>query len=428
MAVMLALAACAKIAPPPGGPEDRSPPKLVATRPESLAIIPDFHGSVELRFSEVVSEGASASQGLGTSDLERVVILSPTNQVPTVSWKRDRITVHPREGWKPNRVYRVELLAGLFDLRQNRSDSGVVITFTTGAPVPSARLQGQAIDWVGDKLARGALIEAVLQPDSLVYRAVADSAGRFSLSPLPRGEYLIFAVIDQSRNRRRDPREAFDSVRVGADSSVVPALWIVPHDTVGPRIQAITPNDSVSATVTFTLHLDPYQRIDTSVVRLSLLPDSTPVPVRSLLPKAADDSIQALLAPPPRPDSLHPPAQDSLKAGKRPPSTPAREAKRPAADTTQTGRLLRQRPVLTDRLVLRAGGALTPGAKYLLQIDGIRSVNGVASQPHAALTIPVPKAAKPAESGPATPGDSLPPKTGPDSTRADSAAAIPGAR
>ncbi|MGH7703184.1 MAG: Ig-like domain-containing protein, partial [Gemmatimonadales bacterium] len=374
---------------------------------------------------------ASASLGLGTSDLERLVILSPTNQVPTVSWKRDRITVHPREGWKPNRVYRVELLPGLFDLRQNRSDSGAVITFTTGAPLPTGGLRGQAIDWVGQKLGRGALIEAVLQPDSLIYRAVADSSGRFSLTPLPRGEYLVYAVIDQVRNLRRDPREAFDSVRVGADSTVVPALWIVPHDTLGPRIQAITPNDSVSATVAFTMSLDPYQRMDTSAFHLSRLPDSTPVPVRWLLPKATYDSIQALVGPPPpppppRPDSLHPPPTDSLKAGKKPsPSIPPRPVRRPAADTTLGHRLLSQRPPLTDRLVLRALSGFTPGAKYLLEIDGIRSVNGVAAPAHAALAIPVPKAVKPAEAGPATPADSLPPKPSPDSTKADSAAAPP---
>ena len=74
--------------------------------------------------------------------IERLVILSPSSRVPAVSWKRSRITVHPREGWRPNTVYRVELLPGVADLRNNRSQNGRVITFTTGAPLPTATSAG----------------------------------------------------------------------------------------------------------------------------------------------------------------------------------------------------------------------------------------------------------------------------------------------
>ena len=64
---------------------------------------------------------------------------SPTTEEPKVDWKRSRITVKPREGWRPDRVYRVELLPGVMDLRNNRSDERRVLTFTTGAPVPTRR-------------------------------------------------------------------------------------------------------------------------------------------------------------------------------------------------------------------------------------------------------------------------------------------------
>ena len=46
------------------------------------------------------------------------------------------LTVKPKEGWRPNRVYRVQLLPGLTDLRQNPSREGAVLTFSTGAPRP----------------------------------------------------------------------------------------------------------------------------------------------------------------------------------------------------------------------------------------------------------------------------------------------------
>ena len=68
---------CARMEPPPGGPPDIAPPQLVATRPDSLASIPNFKGDVEFQFDEVISEGGSPNQGAGTGDLEKLVILSP---------------------------------------------------------------------------------------------------------------------------------------------------------------------------------------------------------------------------------------------------------------------------------------------------------------------------------------------------------------
>ncbi len=82
--------ACAKMEPPPGGPPDLAPPQLVAVRPESLREIPGFSGNVEFRFDEVISEGGSPSQGAGTGDLERLIILSPTTRVPRGSLATER--------------------------------------------------------------------------------------------------------------------------------------------------------------------------------------------------------------------------------------------------------------------------------------------------------------------------------------------------
>jgi hypothetical protein len=261
-ALLLLAAACARVEAPPGGPPDVTPPRLVAVHPDSLAVLPDFDGDVVFQFSEVISEGTAPNQGAGTGELERLVILSPSPKVPEVRWRRTRITVRPREGWVPNRVYRVQLLPGVTDLHSNRSSSGAVLTFTTGAAAPAATLRGTVTDWTNGAPARGALVEAVLMPDSLVYRAIADSSGGFSVGPLPKGDYVVYGVIDQNRNNRRDPREAWDSARVALDTAAVAELWTFPHDTIGPRIQSATVVDSLTASLAFSQPLDPAQRLD----------------------------------------------------------------------------------------------------------------------------------------------------------------------
>ncbi|MGH7658643.1 MAG: Ig-like domain-containing protein, partial [Gemmatimonadales bacterium] len=257
---VILLAGCARIEPPPGGPPDFTAPVLISTTPDSLAVLPGFDDDVEFQFNEVISEGSTPSQGLGTSDLERVILLSPTTSVPEVRWKRDRLVVHPREGWQADRVYRIQLLPGIRDLRRNRLDSGTVVTFTTGAPLPDAVLTGTVVDWVAAAPARGALVEAVLQPDSLVYRVLADSAGDFRLGPVPAGQYVVYGIIDQNNNRQRDARESFDSASVELDTTAATRLWTFPHDTTGPRATAVQASDSMTITVTMSAPLDPAQR------------------------------------------------------------------------------------------------------------------------------------------------------------------------
>jgi hypothetical protein len=386
----LAIAACAKMEPPPGGPPDRVPPGLVATIPESLAVLPDFSGDVEFLFNETVSEGGSPNMGLGTGDLEKLIILSPSERVPKVRWKRSRITVRPAEGWRPNTVYRVQLLPGVMDIRRNRYDSTRVVTFTTGAPLPELHLTGQVWDWTSARPAAAALVVAILLPDSLQYRMLADSAGKFDFGPLPSGDYLVYGAIDQNKNIRLDRREAWDSMPMPRDSTAVPELWVFPHDSVGPRLSKTEVKDSLSATLTFTQPLDPSQRFAPGAVRVLLLPDSVAVEVLSILPKTEHDSL------------YRPPLSDSAAA--LVPKPPANPATPPAADTVKPART-----PLNSILLLRVAEMWRPGSTYVVEIDSIRNANGAAADARGPLEVPEVKVDSTAASTDSTaaPGDSL---------------------
>lgn len=383
-ACILSALACAKIEPPPGGPPDLTPPHLVATRPDSLTQTASFSGDAEFRFDEVISEGGSANQGLGTGDLEKLVILSPAVRFPRVQWRRTRITVRPGEGWKPNRVYRVELLPGVTDLRRNVSKEGKVLTFTTGAPLPDRVLEGLVVDWTTNRPAPQALVEALLEPDSLPYRSLTDSSGRFSFGPLPKGDYLVKGVLDQNHDFRPGEREAFDSIRISTKDSVtkVGELWAFVHDTTPMRIRAITAVDSVSATVEFSQLLDPRQHFDSTAVSLRLLPDSSPVKFVSILPKPIDDSLNAKAAA----------ARDTTAKDTTLRERPGiRELQGPGAQARareEANKPLTSRPRLTDQLVLRVAQPWKPEAKYELELRGVRNVSGVAGDAKGVLATP----------------------------------------
>ena len=89
-AIALGIIACAKIEPPPGGPPDALPPGLVATIPESMAVLPDFSGDVEFIFNETVSEGGSPNMGLGTGDRGKLRIPEPSEPIPALRGKPRR--------------------------------------------------------------------------------------------------------------------------------------------------------------------------------------------------------------------------------------------------------------------------------------------------------------------------------------------------
>jgi hypothetical protein len=401
LTALSALTACARIEPPPGGPPDRAPPRLIATRPDSFATLAAFRGVAEFQFDEVISEGGTPNRGEGTGGLEKLVILSPTTRVPEVRWRRSRITVRPKEGWQPNRVYRVQLLPGVTDLRNNRSQQGAVLTFTTGAPRPQNTLKGIVVDWSTSRPAPGALVVASLLPDSLAYRGVADSSGRFSLGPLPNGDYVVTGVLDQNQNQTQDSREAYATGRLPRGRSDIGELWTFVHDTAAPRIQTVTVDDSVSATVAFSQKLDPRQRLTPQDARLRVLPDSVPTAIASILPKPVDDSLNRRGT---RPDTT---ARDTLKTDSL---TPRPTPRQPTRERTPRAAALTSRPPLFDQLVLRVPRPWRPGTRMVLELRGLKNVSGVVGNPVGVVAIPE----KPKPTG----KDSLRTRNRTDSTRA----------
>jgi hypothetical protein len=247
-----------------------------------------------------------------------------------------------------------------------------VITFTTGAPLPTTTLTGRVVDWSTGRPAQNALIEALLTPDSLPYRGLADSAGNFSLGPLPAGDYLVTGVIDQDRNREVGLREAFDSVRVPKGRTKVGDLWAFEHDTTPPRATTVTIGDSVSANLELSQSLDPRLKLQPRNASVWVLPDSNPVKVVSVLPKPLDDSLHA--QQPAKPDTA-----------RKAPAAPG--ARRPARPEPGGGQVT-GRPPLSNRLVVRVASPWKPGGRYAIEVRGVRNVSGTSADVRGTLAVP----------------------------------------
>jgi hypothetical protein len=396
-------AACARTGDPPGGPPDVKPPAIIGVYPESGAVVPDLHGDAVIQYDEVIDEmggGGSAGAGSSASGLATRVLLSPTRGAYKVSWHRSSIHVKPVEGWKAGRVYHLEVLTGITDLRRNITKERRTIVFSTGPPVPQGHLDGTVVQWVEQRILGAGLVRVQLLPDTIAYLAVTDSAGHFRLDALPPGKYLVYAIVDQNNNRQRDRREPYDSAVVTLDSTASLVLWTFAHDSIGPRVRQVDAIDSITARLTFSAPLDPALPLDSLGLRVLALPDSTPVRVARLYSNADYDSLAAReravaesiraandttkkAAPQPR-DTTRDTTTDTTRRGPR-------VAPTPPVDTSALHALLRQRPVPQDKFVMRFESPLKPDSKYFVEVRGARNLNGARADGHTVLVVPKPK-------------------------------------
>jgi hypothetical protein len=414
-AVVAGAGACASPGVPPGGPERRTPPRVVRVTPESGAVNVRPR-EVVFEYDAVVSEtprggGATGGGAGGTSGLEALVTVSPRSGSVAVDWRRERIAVRPRRGFRPNVTYTVTVLPGIQDLRNNVRDTATIAVFSTGGPIARGSVRGVVYDWTNNRPAARAVVEATAA-DSTVFFAVADSAGRFVVPNIPAGAYLVRGTVDVNLNRTADPREAFDTARAaaGATGPAPPrtpadtggvALYAFAHDTLPPRLTGVASSDSVTLRLTFDRPLRPEQPF-AGRVRV-VASDSTAQTVRSVLTAAAADSIAQGAAR----------TAQQASGGDSAANAPRRGAGAPGEPAAQPPRL--GRPVPPTELVVRVAAPLRPNTVYRVRASDLRSLSNVVGTSERTFTTPraapAPRPAAPRAAPPA-PRPAAPPPPG----------------
>lgn len=431
------VAGCARQSAPPGGPEDRRPPVVVRTIPDTFATVTEpFRGPVRFLFDERISERVSSGS------LDDAVLVSPRTGAVRVEHGRQGISVTVAGGFKPDLVYRVTLLPVISDLFNNQLRDPFELVFSTGAPLIPSAVAGIAWDRTNGEGVAGLSVEAVT-PDSTVYVSDTDSAGIYVFRYLPPGRYVITAFDDQNRNGERDPMETTgtrslllngpDTVTSGMD------IPVLKPDTTPARLTAVTPMDSVTVLLDFDHFLDPNPPTQPSVdIQLQepeegdtlpvLRPSRIPVVTRVFQTReytawreelqdsfATLDSLEAAerareararraheAADTARPAEA-PPVLDTLVAGaaadttgaegaaeaqpparRLPPalpgSTPAPGSRVGGVSQPGSGRAPSTpdgSPLPDRRLVVRLDTALVPNVGYRLSINGVVTLNGV---------------------------------------------------
>jgi hypothetical protein len=264
------------------------------------------------------------------------------------------------------------MLRGLADIRGNVRNTGATTFFSTGGAVPHTRVTGTVFDWVAGTPANGALVEALVPPDTIhPYVGVVDSVGRFAIEHLPTTQYTVRAYLDRNKNLSIDPSEPWDSTIVNLTDSARVNLLIFVHDTVPPRIREIRQTDSTTLRVAFDRPIDPAQALTVSNFAV-IGPDSAPIPITRAGPPPADTTTPVRAPVPARSQ----------------PSPPRGQAPGPPPDTTPPPKMSKPSPV--SEIELKLSRQLVPKTVYRVRAIGIRGLLGRSGDSERTYTVPAP--------------------------------------
>ncbi len=187
---------CAGQLPPPGGPEDKTPPEVLLTDPSPGTL--RFHADViKIKFSKNVSP----------LSVEQSVFLSPNLGQLSYDWGWSDVEIHFVDSLRPNTTYILTIGTDAEDTHHNKLVHAFALPFSTGDKIDSAGVSGRVYDsnpsgvmifaYKLDGRLADTLSPSRTKPDFLTQTG---KDGTFALTNLAAGTYRIFAIHDQYRN------------------------------------------------------------------------------------------------------------------------------------------------------------------------------------------------------------------------------------
>lgn len=249
-ALALLGAACARIVPPTGGPEDRSAPRVLAVAPDSAAVRVPLDTPVRLTFSE----------SMDRSSVRDWLQITPWPGRLQCAWEEHTLVCRAEEGWQPGTTYTVLVGTRAQDPRKNRMAGPLLRAFSTGDSLDAGELIGRVhtraltaeevpifvFDWPE---ATPAPIDSSvpLEPDPLgaVRSGESGKEGQFTLRFVPRNRPLLLAALyDRDGDRTYDagidlwafapqPVVCGDTTRAAAETEIYLVYADEPGDLAG---------------------------------------------------------------------------------------------------------------------------------------------------------------------------------------------------
>lgn len=261
--LFLSLAAvfCARQGFPPGGPVDRTAPRVYATFPaaDSIQIALDTH--VEILFSEVVEHRSC----------EQSIFITPYPQSGvSYRWRGKKLLILFNQGLLQNRTYVITIGTGTQDRRNNAMKESFSLAFSTGSQLDRGQIEGRVFAdgslsgiqiWAYDL---GQTPEPNPAEQSPIYITQAAGNGDYRLTNLAVGSYRIFALNDRDLNGKYDAEfdglgVASKDIAIASEGETVSGIWlkVAVRDTTRPRLSGVSAIDQHHLDLRFSERMAP---------------------------------------------------------------------------------------------------------------------------------------------------------------------------
>jgi len=271
--ILVMICSCARRLPPPGGPEDRTPPKILAATPEQNATRVSLSTRPRFVFSEKIDHQSFAQAFFVSPPLH--------NEKPMrFRWRGKEAEAIFPDSLHAARTYVINLGTDVRDLRGNRLAGAFTLAFSTGDSIDTGAIHGKILF---DKPAGVLIMAYLLRPehepnparDFADYLTQAGEKGDFSLSHLSDGRYRLFAVQDGSGDRLYNHGEEPIGVPI-QDVVLAPAarayrdlnLRLALADTIQPRLAGTAAADQTHLELNFAEEVAPVDSIWSRHLRL----------------------------------------------------------------------------------------------------------------------------------------------------------------
>jgi uncharacterized protein (DUF2141 family) len=196
--LVLLFTGCAKMAFPPGGPEDKTPPKIVSAIPTPGETRVDPDTPVQVFFSESIQPQSVAG----------AVFISPyPGENVRYRIRGKKITVLFTEPLQKEKTYVLTFGTGIKDYRNNSMKATYSLAFSTGDSLDAGKISGRVfgrddatgIDiWAYTSTGIPDHDPSIRLPDYIVQ---CEADGAFHFQYLSAGKYRLFAVQDRAADR-----------------------------------------------------------------------------------------------------------------------------------------------------------------------------------------------------------------------------------
>ncbi len=203
-AICLAVASCATISAPEGGPKDTVPPVIDTARTTPSGQVNFAKQPIEIAFQEWVVLEDAANQ---------VIVSPPLEFRPTTRLKRRTVIFefNDKEQLRPNVTYTINFGAAVKDLTEKNPADNLRFVFATGPQLDSLTFQGVVKDALTGEPVEKALFmlyenpaDSVVRKQRPLYFAKTDKEGRFQIKNIREGRFKGFALADVNSNYRFD--------------------------------------------------------------------------------------------------------------------------------------------------------------------------------------------------------------------------------